>query len=148
MKIKEQLMADMKTAMRDKDQEKLTAIRFLQAAIKNKEIDARPNELSEQDALAVVKKMVSQMKDAISQYEGAGRADLADKEKAQLKVIENYMPAMMSKEQLEKLIDDVIKETSASSMKDMGNVVKTTIAKAAGAADSKLVSEIVKARLS
>lgn len=148
MRIKEQLMADMKVAMREKNQQKLEPIRFLQSAIKNKEIELRPNEITEQDELAVVKKMASQLKDAITQFESAGRNDLADKEKAQLAVIGAYMPAEMPKDQLEKLIDQVIKETSASSMKDMGNVIKATIEKAAGAADSKMISQIVKDRLS
>ncbi len=148
MSIKETLMADMKTAMKAKDTDRLAAIRFLQAAVKNKEIEVRPNELTDKDAMDVVKKMVKQLKDAITQYEDAGRTDLADKEKAQLKVVEVYMPAQMSKEQLEKLIDDVIKETSASSMKDMGTVIKATMDKAGGAADGKMVSQIVKERLS
>lgn len=148
MNIKEQLMADMKSAMREKDSERLAAIRFVQAAIKNKEIEVRPGEITEQDQLAVVKKVVSQLKDAITQYEQANRTDLADKEKAQLKVVQNYMPAQMSREQLEKVIAEVMQQTGASSIKDMGTVIKGTMEKTGGAADNKMISEIVRSKLS
>lgn len=147
MNIKEQLMADMKSAMRAKDSERLAAIRFLQAAIKNKEIEVRPGEITEQDQLSVVKKVASQLKDAITQYEQASRTDLADKEKAQLKVVENYLPAQMSREQLEKVVAEVMQQTGASSVKDMGTVIKATIEKTGGAADNKMISEIVRTKL-
>lgn len=140
-------MADMKSAMRAKDSERLAAIRFLQAAIKNKEIEVRPGEITEQDQLSVVKKVASQLKDAITQYEQASRTDLADKEKAQLKVVENYLPAQMSREQLEKVVAEVMQQTGASSVKDMGTVIKATIEKTGGAADNKMISEIVRTKL-
>ena len=147
MSLREQILADMKEAMKAKDAARLEAVRFLQAAIKNKEIDVRPNDLTDEDALNVVKKVSKQLKDAIEQYEGAGRKELADKEKAQLAVIEGYLPAQLPKEQLEKIIEEVIAETGASSMKDMGNVIKGTIAKTQGAADNKTISEIARAKL-
>lgn len=148
MGLKETILSDLKTAMKDKDEARLAAIRFLQAAIKNKEIEVRPNTVTEQDLIGVVRKISNQLKDAITQYEQAGRTDLADKEKAQLKVIEGYLPQQMPREQLEKVIADIIAETNASSIKDMGTVIKATMAKTAGAADSKLISEIVKSKLS
>lgn len=147
MSIREQVLADMKTAMKAKDAARLEAVRFLQAAIKNKEIEVRPNEITDEDVLSCVKKISKQLKDAIEQYEGAGRTELAEKEKAQLTVIEAYLPTQMPREQLEKIIEEVIAETGASSMKDMGNVIKGTIGKAQGAADNKTISEIAKAKL-
>lgn len=147
MSLREQVLADMKEAMKAKDSARLEAVRFLQAALKNKEIEVRPNDMTDDDALAVVKKLSKQLKDAIEQYEGAGRTELADKEKAQLSVIEGYLPAQMPKEQLEKLVEEVIAEVGASSMKDMGNVIKGVIAKAQGAADNKAISEIARAKL-
>ena len=147
MSVRDQVLADMKTAMKAKDAARLEAVRFLQAAIKNKEIEVRPKEITDEDVLAVVKKISKQLKDAIEQYEGAGRTELADKEKAQLAVIETYLPAQLPREQLEKIIEEVIAESGASSMKDMGNVIKGTIAKTQGAADNKTISEIARAKL-
>ncbi len=148
MEIREKIMSDMKTAMRDKDQVRLEAIRFLQAAIKNREIEVRPNAITADDVLSVIKKMVKQRKESIEQYSAANRQDLVDKENAELKVIEGYLPAQMSKEQIEAVVAQVIADTKASSIKDMGAVMKAVIAKTAGAADNKLVSEAIKSKLS
>lgn len=148
MPMKETILSDLKTAMKNQDAVRLSAIRFLQAAIKNKEIELRPNAITDQDILTVIKKICNQHKDSIEQYTNANRLDLVDNEKAQLAIIETYLPKMMSREDLEKIVAQVIAETKASSMKDMGNVIKATIAKAAGAADNKMVSELVKAKLS
>jgi uncharacterized protein YqeY len=148
MEIREKIMNDMKTAMREKDQMRLEAIRFLQAAIKNREIEVRPNAITGDDVLSVIKKMVKQRKESIEQYQAANRQDLVDKENAELKVIEGYLPAQMSKEQIEAIVAQVIAETKASSIKDMGTVMKAVIAKTAGAADNKLVSEAIKSKLS
>jgi hypothetical protein len=141
-------MNDMKTAMRDKDQVRLDTIRFLQSAIKNREIENRPNPLTSEDVLAVIKKMAKQRKESIEQYQAANRQDLVDKENAELKVIEQYLPQQMSREQIEALVTEVIAETKASSVKEMGTVMKAVLAKAAGAADNKTVSEVIKSKLS
>jgi uncharacterized protein len=148
MEIREKIMSDMKTAMRDKDQTKLDTIRFLQAAIKNREIENRPNPLTPDDVLAVIKKMVKQRKESIEQYQAASRQDLVDKENAELKVIEGYLPAQMSKEQIEALVVEVIAEMKPSSIKDMGPLMKAVIAKSGGSADNKIVSEIIRTKLS
>ena len=147
MSLKEKVLADLKTAMKEKDEVRLSSVRLLQAAIKNKEIELRPKEISDEDILAVAKKMSKQMKDSIEQYQNAGRQELVDKEKAQLVFIEEYLPKQMGREDLEKLIDQVIAEVKATSIKEMGAVIKGTMAKAAGAADGKLVSEIAKSKL-
>lgn len=147
MSLKEKVLADMKEAMKAQDTVRLGAVRFLQAAIKNREIELRPEAITDQEIIAVVRKMTNQIKDAISQFEAAGRTDLADKEKGQIKYIESYLPQQMSREDLEKIITQIIHETKATSVKEMGAVIKGTIALTAGAADSKMISEIVKSKL-
>jgi uncharacterized protein YqeY len=148
MEIREKLTNDMKVAMREKDQFRLDTIRFLQSAIKNREIEARPNPLTSEDILGVIKKMAKQRKESMEQYQAANRQDLVDKEAAELKVIEAYLPTQMSRDQVEAVVTQVIAETKASSIKDMGSVMKAVVAKTAGAADNKVISEIIKAKLS
>jgi uncharacterized protein YqeY len=148
MGMKETILSDMKTAMKNQEATKLSSLRMLQAAIKNKEIELRPNAITDQEVMAVIKKIANQHKDSIEQFTNANRLDLVENEKVQLAILEAYLPSQMSKADVEKLITQVIAETKASSIKDMGTVVKATIAKAAGAADGKLVSELVKAKLS
>lgn len=147
MEIREKLMSDMKTAMREKDSVKLDTIRFLQSAIKYAEIELRPNPISSDEVLGVIKKLVKQRKESIEQYQAAARQDLVDKETAELKVLESYLPAQMSRDQIEALVVQTISELKASSVKDMGPVMKAVIAKAQGTADNKLVSEIIKSKL-
>ncbi|MCB0411800.1 MAG: GatB/YqeY domain-containing protein [Bdellovibrionales bacterium] len=145
--LKSKIMDDVKAAMKNKEADRLSAIRFLQAAIKNKEIDVRPNTITDEDIMGVIKKMAKQRKDSIEQFQKAGRQDLADKESFELSVIEEYLPAQMSEEQVTKVVNEVIQALNASSMKDMGAVMKEVQAKTQGAADGKLISQIVKAKL-
>lgn len=147
MAMKETILADIKTAMKNQEAVKLSALRFLQSAIKNKEIELRPNAITDQDVMAVIKKICNQHKDSIEQYAKANRQDLVDQEKSQLVILETYLPKQMSKDEIEKIISQVIADTKASSIKDMGAVIKATMAKTAGAADGKLISEIVKSKL-
>lgn len=147
MEIREKIMADIKSAMVSKDTVKLNTLRFLNSAIKNKEIDSRPNPLTADDVMAVIKKLVKQRKESIEQFSAAGRTDLADNETAELKVLEIYLPAQMTKEQIEVLVVEVIAATGAKSIKDMGTVMKETMARSGGSADGKLISEIIKAKL-
>ncbi len=147
MPIRDQIMNDMKAAMREKDQVKLDTIRFMQAAIKNREIELRPEAIGDEDVMSVIRKLVKQRKESIEQFTTANRQDLADKEQAELKVIEAYLPAQMNKEQVEKIVAQVIAEMKASSIKDMGPVMKSVMAKTGGTADNKLVSELIKAKL-
>lgn len=147
MSIQKQILDDVKTAMKAKEAEKLSTLRMLQSAIKNKEIEVRPNEVSEQDVTSVIKKMVKQRKEAATQYTDAGRPELAEKELAENKFLETYLPEQMSEEKVAAVVDEVISETGASSMKDMGAVMKAVQAKTAGTADGKMVSDIVKSKL-
>ena len=148
MSTRETLLADLKTAMKGKDMATVGVLRFCQSAFKNKEIDKRPDPLTEEDVISVLKKLVKQRKDSIEQFEKADRKDLADKEQAELKIIEKYLPQQMSEEQVKKCVEEAISETGASSMKDMGAVMKAVLEKTAGNADNKLVSRLVKAQLS
>lgn len=147
IELRDQITADIKAAMLAKDSVKLNTLRFLSAAIKQKEIDSRPNPLTADDVMAVVKKLVKQRKESIEQFTNAGRNDLADQETAELKVMEAYLPAQMTKEQIEKIVIDVIAETGAKTVKDMGTVMKAVQAKTAGTADGKTISEIIKSKL-
>lgn len=148
MEIREKIMADMKDAMRAKDSVRLDTIRFLQSAIKYKEVELRPNAITADDVLGVVKKLVKQRKESIEQFQQAARQDLVDKEQAELKVLESYLPQQMSKEQIESVVTEVIAALQAKTIKDMGAVMKETLAKTKGAADNKTISEVIKAKLS
>ncbi|MBX3020249.1 MAG: GatB/YqeY domain-containing protein [Bdellovibrionales bacterium] len=147
MGLKEKILEDIKTAMKNKDADRLSAIRFLQSALKYREIELRPNPMSEQDIIGVVKKMTKQRKDSISEYEKAGRNDLADKEKFELKIMEEYLPAQMSAEDVAKIVDEVIKSTGATTQKQMGAVIKEVMAKTGGNADGKVISDLVRSKL-
>lgn len=147
MILRERLMADLKEAMKSKDQIKMDAIRFLQSAIKNREIELRPNPLTEPEILNVIKKMAKQRKESIEQYEKANRQDLVDKEKSELTLIEAYLPQQMGADQVAAIVQEVITALNATSVKQMGAVIKEVQARTQGAADNKMVSEIVKSKL-
>lgn len=148
MAMRDQLMADVKAAMIAKDSLKLNTLRFLQAAIKNREIELRPNPITEDDILNVLKKVVKQRKESIEQYKNGGRQDLVDQELAELKVLEVYMPAQLSREQIEAVVVEVVASLNAKTIKDMGAVMKEAVARTSGAADNKILSEVIKAKLS
>ncbi|UYL10357.1 GatB/YqeY domain-containing protein [Bdellovibrio sp. SKB1291214] len=147
MELRDKIMADVKAAMIAKESLKLTALRGLQAAIKNREIDMRPDPITPEEVMNVVKKLVKQRKESIDQFQQAGRQDLVDQESAELKVLEVYLPTQMSREQIEALVTEVIAATGAKTVKDMGPVMKEVIARANGAADNKIVSEVIKTKL-
>jgi uncharacterized protein YqeY len=147
MEIREQIMADVKNAMKSKDQLKLNTLRFLQAAVKNREIELRPDPITSDEVMGVIKKLVKQRKESIEQYQNGGRQDLADQEAAELKVLEGYLPAQMGREQIEKVVTEVIAALGAKTVKDMGPVMKEVIARTAGTADNKTVSEVIKSKL-
>jgi len=138
---------DMKLAMKAKDKAALKAIRMILGAIKQKEIDERI-ELSDAQALSVIKKMVKQRKDSIAQFSDAGRSDLVDIEEAELLIINNYMPKQLSKDEVEAEVTKAISETGAESMKDMGKLMGVLKGKLDGKADMGVVSQIIKSKLS
>ena len=147
MNLREQIMADIKSAMKDKDAVKLSTLRLVQSAFKNREIELRPNPMTDEEALGVLKKLAKQRKESIEQYKSASRQDLADNETAELKIIETYMPAQMDRAQVEALVKEVIAQTGAKTVKEMGAVMKEVIARSKGQADNKTISELVKANL-
>ena len=144
--LTQQITDDMKTAMKAKDSLALGTIRMLRAAIKDKEIELG-KDLEDTDVIAVISKMMKQRKDAANQYMDAERPELADKENAEIKVLEVYMPEQMSDDDIHALVAAAITETGATSMKDMGGVMGIVRAKAAGKADMGKVSAAVKAAL-
>ena len=148
MEILPKIMNEIKEAMRSKDSVKLGTLRFLQAAIKNREIEMRPTPITDDEVMAVIKKLVKQRKESIEQYKAGNRQDLVDQEAAELKILETYLPSQMTKEQVEKLVVEVMTHLNAKTIKDMGTVMKEVLAKSGGAADNKLVSELVRAKLS
>lgn len=147
MALRDQIMNDIKDSMRAKDMAKLNALRMVQSAFKNREIELRPEPMSEDEHIAVLKKLAKQRKESIEQYQAANRQDLADAEAAELKLLEQYLPAQMSKEQVEKIVAEVIAAVGATTVKEMGTVMKEVQARTAGTADNKLVSEMIKAKL-
>ena len=147
MGIKEQIMLDVKAAMKAREQDRLTTLRGLHSAIKNKEIEIRPKELTEMEAMAVLKKLAKQSKDSIEQFKQAGRTDLSEKELADLAIIEQYLPQEMGRDQIEVIVAEVIKNLGATDLKQMGAVMKEVTEKTQGQADNKLVSEIVRSKL-
>lgn len=148
MEILPKIMNEIKEAMRSKDSVKLGTLRFLQAAIKNREIEMRPTPITDDEVMSVIKKLVKQRKESIEQYKAGNRQDLVDQEAAELKILETYLPSQMTKEQVEKLVVEVMTALNAKTIKDMGTVMKEVLAKSGGAADNKLVSELVRAKLS
>ena len=144
--LKERITEDMKTAMRAAEKERLGTIRMLQAAIKQREVDERIT-LDDAQVLAVIEKMIKQRKESIAQFEQGGRADLAAKEKAEIDLLQAYLPAQLSEAEVDALIKDAIAATGAASVKDMGKVMGVVKAKAAGRADMGAVSARIKAAL-
>ena len=145
--LKNQIIADMKSAMKAKDSATLKAVRMIVEAIKQKEVDTR-EELDDQGILAVIQKMVKQRKDSIDQFTQAGRDDLVSVEEAELKVINLYMPKQLSENEIESVVDQVISQTGASGMQDMGKLMGVLKGELSGKADMGIVSKIIKSKLS
>ena len=147
MNLKDKIISDLTTAMKAKDANRTSVLRMVKATLMNKQID-KGSDLSDEEITKALQTLVKQRGDSIEQYEKAGRAELAEKEKTELVVIEDYLPQSASKEEIEKAVEEAMKETGASSIKEMGAVMKTAQAKLAGKpADGKLLSETVKAKL-
>ncbi|MDF3039010.1 MAG: glutamyl-tRNA amidotransferase [Thermomicrobiales bacterium] len=144
--VRQRLEEDLKSAMRGGDVVSRDAIRYILAAIKNAEIDARGS-ATPADPVATLRRLGKQLNDSIEQYEAAGRQDLADHEQAQLAVLRRYLPAELSDADLDTIVADAIAETGATGPKDMGHVMPVAMQRAAGRADGRRVSAAVKAAL-
>ncbi len=148
MALREKILEDIKTAMKSKDELTLSVLRMLNAGIKNREMELPAGiPMNENEVLAVLKKSVKQRQESIEQFDKAGRKDLSDKERSELKIVEKYLPQQMSREAVEKIVSEVVAAMGANSIKQMGAVMKEVQARTAGAADNKIVSELVKAKL-
>ncbi len=147
MSLKQQITEDMKTAMRAKDTARLGAIRLLLAAMKQREVDERI-ELSDTDVLVIIEKMNKQRRDSISQYEAAGRHDLADVEKFEMSVLRTYMPQQLDEAQISAAVTEAISAAGAVGAQDMGKVMALLKPKLAGRADMGKVSALIKTQLS
>ncbi len=144
--IKSRISDDVKAAMRSKDKEKLAALRLIQAAFKQKEVDERI-ELDDAQSTAILDKMAKQHRDSIEQCQQAGRDDLVEKEQFELDIIDSYLPAKLSEAEITNMIEAAIAETGAASMKDMGKVMGRLKGELQGRADMSQVSGMIKSRL-
>ena len=147
MSLKERITGDMTAAMKAKEAGRLSTLRMVKAAVQNREIE-KGGELSDEELTKALQSLVKQRRDSVEQYEKGNRPELAEKERAEIAVIEGYLPRAATREEIEQAVAAAISETGASSMKEMGAVMKAAQARLAGrAADGRTVSEIVKARL-
>jgi hypothetical protein len=143
MGLRDTIDSDIKNALKSGAKDKLSTLRMLSAALKNKQIDKR-RPLTEEEVAETVRSLIKQRKDSVEQFGKGGRQDLVDKETAEIAVLEAYLPQQMSREEVEVMVRDAITQTSAQGAKDMGKVMKALIPMVGGRADGKLVSELVK----
>ena len=140
--LTEKIRADLTAAMKAQEKERLSVIRMLQSAVKNEQINLG-HELSDEEAMSVIRKAVKQRQDSIEQYSNAGRTELADKERSEMEILKTYLPAELSDEELEAGLREIVTATGAQSKKDLGKVMKEATARYRGRADGKRIQEIV-----
>lgn len=146
--LEDRISSDYKQAMKDRDPLKVSTLSFLRAQLKYAAIDKKAEKLEDPDVITVIKKQVKQRQDSIEQYEKGGRAELADKEKKELAILKSYLPQELSVDEIKAFIAEAIRETGASSMKDMGQIMKVLMPKLGGRADNKVLSDLVRQSLS
>jgi len=146
--LEDKIAQDYKAAMLERNTLKSSTLSFLRAQIKNVAIDKRVEKAPDEDVIGVIKKQVKQRQDSIEQFAKGGRNDLVEKEKAELAILQSYLPQEISDEELRRMVQEVIQLSGATSIKDMGKVMKDILPKVAGKADNKRVSDLVKERLS
>ena len=148
MSLKDRITSDMTAAMKSKEAARLSTLRMVKAAVQNREIE-KGGELTDEELTKLLQSLVKQRRDSVEQYEKAERAELAEKERAEIAVIEEYLPQAASREEIERAVEEAVAETGATSMKEMGSVMKAALARLAGRnADGRVVSEVVKSKLS
>ncbi len=143
MGLREQIDSDVKEALKSGAKDKVSTLRMLNAALKNKQIDKR-RQLTDDEVVETVRSLIKQRKDSIEQFAKGGRQDLVEKETAEVTVLEAYLPQQLSREEVEAMVRDAIAQTGAQGAKDMGKVMKALIPVIGGRADGRLVSELVK----
>lgn len=147
MSLKDKIVSDLTEAMRAKDANRLSTLRMVKANLMNRQIE-KGSDLTDEEITKALQSLVKQRRDSVEQYQKAGRNELAEKEQLEISFIEQYLPQSASQAEIESAVSEAIQETGASSIKDMGAVMKATLAKLAGkSADGKMVSETVKAKL-
>ena len=147
MDLEERLVEEMKQAMKSNNKLKLSTIRMIRSASKNKEIELR-KKLEDEDVVKVIQVMVRKGEESVEQFQAGGRMDLVEKEKKEIEILKSFLPQPLSQEEILKIIDQSIQETQASSLKDIGKVMKSVMPKIGGKADGKLINQLVKERLS
>jgi uncharacterized protein YqeY len=147
MSLEERLNEEMKQAMKSSDKLRLSTIRMIRSAVKNREIEQRKR-LEDDDIAKVIQGMVRKGEESVDQFQIGGRQDLVDKEKKEIEILKSFLPQPISHEEILRIIDQSIEETQASSMKDLGKVMKSIMPKLGGKADGKLINQLVKERLS
>lgn len=146
--LEEKILSDYKEAMKNKDTLRSSVLSFLRAEMMNVAIAKKKKNLDDNDSLAVIRKQVKAHQDSIEQFKQGNRQDLVDKETKELEILKTYLPKELSIDEIKKIIDEIIISTGASEMKDMGRVMKEVSAKIAGRADGKLISDLVREKLS
>ena len=147
MGLEERLVEEMKQAMKSSDKAKLSTIRMIRSAVKNKEIELR-KPLDDDTISRVIQGMVKKSEESTEQFKAGGRMDLVEKETKEIEIMKSFLPQPLSREEVLKVIDQTIEETKASSLKDLGKVMKTVMPKLGGKVDGALVNQLVKERLS
>jgi len=147
MSLEERLVEEMKQAMKSNDKLRLSTIRMVRSALKNKEIELR-KKLEDEEIVKVIQVMVRKGEESVEQFQAGGRMDLVEKVKSEIEILKSFLPQPLSQEEILKIIDKSIQETQASSPKDIGKVMKSVIPKIGGKADGKLINQLVKERLS
>ncbi len=147
MGLEERLIDEMKEAMKSNDKLRLSTIRMIRSAAKNKEIEQR-QKLNDEDIQRVIQGMIRRGEDSLEQFRAGGRMDLVEKESKELEILRSFLPQSLSQEDILKIIDQSVEEVQASSLKDLGKVMKSVMPKLQGKADGKLVNQLVKERLS
>jgi uncharacterized protein YqeY len=147
MSLEEKLVEEMKRAMKSNDKLRLSTIRMIRSALKNKEIELR-KKLEDEEVIKVIQVMMRKGEESVEQFQTGGRVDLVEKEKKEIEILKSFLPQPLSQEEILNIIDQSIQETQASSPKDIGKVMKSVMPKIGGKADGKLINQLVKERLS
>jgi uncharacterized protein YqeY len=145
--LEERLVEEMKQAMKSSDKLRLSTIRMIRSSLKNKEIELR-KKLEDEDIVKVIQVMVRKGEESVEQFQTGKRMDLVEKETKEIEILKSFLPQPLSQEEILKIVDETIQETQASSLKDIGKVMKSVMPKIGGKADGKLINQLVKERLS
>ncbi len=148
MNLESKIQEDMKAALKAGDRETLQTLRGLLAQIKDERIKKRPNELSEEDVLAVIQRAVKRRKESIELYKQGNRQDLVDKEQKEMEILQKYLPQQLSRDEIIAIVNQVIEQVGATSVKDLGKVMGPVMKQVKGRADGKEIQQIVRERLS